>query len=59
MSRKYVLSPMAEADLEWIWIYTAQEWSTEQAETYTNVIIDAFEDIATGKKVGRPVLVRE
>lgn len=59
MSRKYVLSPMAEADLEGIWIYTAQEWSREQAEIYTNEIIDAFEDIAEGKKAGRPALVRE
>ena len=55
----YVLSPMAEADLEQIWIYTAQEWSAQQAESYTNDIIDAFEGIATGKKVGRPVSVRE
>ena len=59
MSRKYVLSPMAEADLEGIWTYTAQEWSTAQAESYANDIIDAFEGIATGKKVGRPALVRE
>lgn len=59
MSMLYVLSPMAEADLEQIWIYTAQEWSAEQAESYTNDIIDAFEGIATGKKVGRPVSVRE
>lgn len=26
---------------------------------YTNDIIDAFEDIAAGKKAGRPSLVRE
>ena len=59
MPQKCVLSPMAEADLEEIWIYTAQEWSREQAEIYTNDIVDAFEDIAAGKKVGRPALVRE
>lgn len=59
MSQKYVLSPMAEADLEGIWIYTAQVWSREQAEMYTNDIIDAFEDIAAGKKTGMPSLVRE
>ena len=59
MPRDYVLSPMAEADLEEIWVYTAQEWSSAQAEMYTNDIIDAFEDIAAGKKAGRPALVRE
>ena len=59
MPQKYLLSPMAEADLERIWVYTAQEWSVAQAETYTNDIIDEFEDIASGKKAGRPVLVRE
>lgn len=59
MPRKYVLSPMAEADLEAIWVYTAREWSAEQAESYTNDIIDSFEDITSGKKAGRPALVRE
>ncbi len=59
MYLKYVLSPMAEADLEEIWVYTAQEWSAAQAEIYTNDIIDAFEGIATGKKAGRPALIRE
>ena len=58
MPQKYVLSPMAEADLENIWTYTAREWSVEQAETYTDDIINMFEDIAEGKRVGRPVFVR-
>ncbi|MGB7262173.1 MAG: type II toxin-antitoxin system RelE/ParE family toxin [Albidovulum sp.] len=53
MVRTYALSPLAEADLEAIWIYTAQEWSVDQAEAYTGDIIDVFEDIATGKKQGR------
>ena len=52
MPLTYVLSPMAEADLEEIWIYTAQEWSAQQAEIHTNDIINGFEDIAAGKKVG-------
>lgn len=58
MSQQYVLSPMAEEDLEQIWTYTAREWSVEQAETYTNDIINMFEDIAAGRRDGRPVLVR-
>lgn len=59
MPEAYVLSPMAEADLEEIWLYTSQEWSAEQAEVYTNDIIDVFEEVVAGKKLGRPVLVRE
>lgn len=59
MPLAYVLSPLAEADLEEIWIYTAQEWSVDQAEIYSNEIIDVFEDIAEGKKAGRPATVRE
>ena len=59
MSLTYVLSPMAEADLEQIWTYTAREWSADQAEIYTNDIINVFQDIAAGKKTGRPVSVRE
>lgn len=59
MSLTYVLSPMAEADLEDIWVYTAETWSAEQAETYTNDIINVFEELADGQKKGRPVEVRE
>ena len=58
MPLQYVLSPMAEEDLEQIWTYTAREWSVGQAETYTNDIIDMFEEIAAGGRDGRPVLVR-
>jgi toxin ParE1/3/4 len=58
MPLQYVLSPMAEEDLEDIWTYTAREWSVDQAETYTNDIINMFEDIAAGTRDGRPVLVR-
>ena len=59
MSQTYVLSPMAEADLEDIWSYTAETWSAEQAEIYTNDIINVFEELAAGQKNGRPVEVRE
>lgn len=58
MPLQYVLSPMAEGDLEDIWTYTAREWTVEQAETYTNDIINIFEDLAAEKRDGRPVLVR-
>jgi len=48
MANKQVrLTPMAREDLEEIWSYTATTWSVEQAERYTNQIIDAFDALAT------------
>lgn len=40
---RILYSPLAEADLEDIWLYTAQRWSTEQAVTYTTELIGAVE----------------
>lgn len=37
------LTPKAREDLEEIWVYTATTWSVDQAERYTNQIIDAFD----------------
>ncbi|MBF0167062.1 MAG: type II toxin-antitoxin system RelE/ParE family toxin [Alphaproteobacteria bacterium] len=55
----YRLSPKAEADLEEIWLYTFKNWSLEQADFYHEAIVDAFEDLASGRKTGRPVDIRE
>ena len=55
----YRLSPRAESDIEEIWLYTFKNWSTEQANRYHNVIVDAFEDLAAGRKTGRLVDIRE
>lgn len=55
----YRLSPRAETDLEEIWLYTFKNWSLEQADIYHNAIVDAFEELATGRKTGRPVDIRE
>ena len=41
------LTPLARADLGEIWDYTAETWSPQQAERYTDLIIDAFDDIET------------
>ncbi len=57
--RPFKLSPLAEADLEEIWLYTRKMWSLEQADTYHTVIVAAFEGLAAGTKIGRPVDVRD
>lgn len=58
-ARRYRLSPLAEADLEEIWLYTFSNWSAEQADSYHNAIVAAFEGLAAGTKAGRSVDIRE
>ena len=40
----YRLSPLAEADLEGIWLYTFRQWSLEQADDYHRVIMAAIHE---------------
>lgn len=50
---KYRLTPRAERDLEEIWRYTSEQWSTEQAEKYVGALIDAMELLADEPSRGR------
>ena len=54
MVKPYRLSPLAELDLEEIWLYTFNRWSMEQADTYHRNLVAAFEALAIGWKQGRP-----
>ena len=40
---EYVISEIALDDLNNIWIYTAENWSVEQANRYYNLIMDEIE----------------
>lgn len=40
---KYIISEKALEDLNFIWIYTAENWSVEQANRYYNLIMDEIE----------------
>jgi toxin ParE1/3/4 len=53
MSVEYRLSPLAEADLEDIWLYTLQNWSLEQADFYYAQLMAAIDGLATGERIGR------
>lgn len=53
-ARAVRLTPLAEADLEDIWIYTLERWSLEQAEHYVSELSAAFERLARREWVGRP-----
>ena len=50
----YRLSPLAKQDLEAIWLYTSERWSTEQANRYCCSIISAIEDLLTGRLISQP-----
>lgn len=52
--KPYRLTLRARADLEEIWLFTADRWSIAQAEKYLAEIFRAFERIAEN-----PSLVRE
>lgn len=41
----YIISEKALEDINNIWIYTAENWSVEQADRYYNLIIDEIEFI--------------
>ena len=42
---QYIISEKALEDINNIWIYTAENWSVEQANRYYNLIIDEIEYI--------------
>ncbi|MBF0326519.1 type II toxin-antitoxin system RelE/ParE family toxin [Magnetospirillum moscoviense] len=52
------LTPRAEADLEEIWLYSFKTWSLEQADRYHTALVEAFRDLASGRKSGRAAEVR-
>jgi len=47
---EYRLTPVAEHDLETIWIYTLRQWGTEQANRYIDILTDAFAELARSPK---------
>jgi toxin ParE1/3/4 len=54
MTKPCQLSPLAEVDLEEIWLYTFKNWSIEQADRYHKSLVAAFEGLAAGTRHGRP-----
>jgi len=40
---EYIISEKALEDINNIWIYTAENWSVQQADRYYNLIIDEIE----------------
>ena len=42
----YIINEKALEDLNNIWIYTAENWSVEQANRYYNLIVDEIEYVS-------------
>lgn len=45
-------SPRARQDLEDIWLYTLQQWSPAQADSYASDLFVACNSLAVGEKTG-------
>lgn len=50
---EYIISEKALEDINKIWIYTAENWSIEQADRYYNLIFDEIEYIAVNFEIAR------
>lgn len=50
----YVLSPLAQADLDQIWDYTAERWDEDQADRYIFVVRAAIEAVARDPREAVP-----
>ena len=50
---KYRIGVKALKDIESIWLYTFENWSSEQADRYVNLIFDEIEYLANHPKSGK------
>ena len=51
---EYRLAPEANRDMEAIWLYTLEKWGLEQANRYTNELIEAFGQLAAAPNTATP-----
>lgn len=49
----YRLTPAAQRDLEKIWLYGADRWSTDQAERYADTMEETFERLRVMPELAR------
>jgi plasmid stabilization system protein ParE len=54
---EFRLSPAAERGLENIWMYTGDQWGTEQAHSYMDILTAEFNELARSRKQLRPVSI--
>ena len=51
----YIISEEALKDIDNIWLFTAENWSFEQADRYFNLILDEIEYISENFEDGRDI----
>ena len=49
----FIISEEALKDIDNIWLYTAENWSLEQADRYYNLIFDEIEYVSKNFEIGR------
>jgi toxin ParE1/3/4 len=49
---RIVQSALAEQDLVDIWVFTAEQWSFEQADSYLEVLVAGFERLTEHPQLG-------
>jgi toxin ParE1/3/4 len=52
---EYEISRLTERDLEEIWLYTFENWSLGQADTYYGLLIKAIDGICQHPELGKPI----
>jgi toxin ParE1/3/4 len=55
MKLNFEISRLALEDLNTIWEYTAEQWSTEQANKYYNEIFSVIDKICRKSGAGKPI----
>ncbi len=50
---QYIISEKAIEDINKIWVFTAENWSVEQADRYYNLILDEIEFIVKNFEMAR------
>jgi len=51
----YKISVKASEDIEFIWLYTYENWSLEQADRYANLIFNEIEYLAANPTSGKDI----
>lgn len=52
-SKSYRLRPRAVQDLETIWLYTAEQWSVDQAEYYVRQLMAGLDLLSAQPEIAR------
>ena len=50
--RKILIRPAARNDIKKIWRYTYKNWGEQQADTYTNLLGQAIDEIPENPDIG-------